>query len=328
MKTAEFLNAYPRDLTEAQIHNGATIPEVQATQLYSYSLGHVLFDALSGSREGLPERMAQLTEYEEQVNFASIEVALLDNPDGWRYRNEVNFYGLNRHMQELWTPLTYGKWPNDEHKHAKHFSMNGLALESLAYYSLRENYVRKHGTEILYAGDTIRRFMGRLTGVMQEFDGTIAVLEWAKSYPNITVVPAPAQFEHSTSNANVDLLVIDFANDRAAGIQIKTATDQETRERYDPERIVVIDNNDLGNVRMVRTQRGKSEEVPKPWPGIIAASRVGAIQTRENRNRDVSPEFLPYLRRKKMEAKIQLGQLRADYKGVAAAIGQRIMEKL
>lgn len=326
MRTAEFLEAYPRDLTPSQIHHGVTIPEVQAAQLYSYAFGQLAFDALSNKREGLTERRAQLTAYEDQVDFAVIEDALVESPNGWDYRNEVNFYGLNFHMEKMWTPLVMGEWPKDaDHKHSGNFSMNGLALEGLRYYIQRERFIAKHGIDT-YDGADLSPIVRRNTGFMQEFDATIAVLNWAKKYSNLTVVPAPAQFEHNAQRANIDLLVVDFREERTVGVQVKTVADQKTRSRYDPDRVVIIDSSDLSNVRLVGGSKASHSALPRPWPGLIAASRVGAIQTR--RNTDIAPQFIPYLLRKKMEAAVALGKYRIDYNEVSATIGKKILEKL
>lgn len=327
MRTAEFLSAYPRNLTKSQIHQGAKLREVQAAQLYSYSFGHIVFDALQGQRDDLPERLAQLNQYESEIDFGELEGKLLEDTDkNWRWRNEVNFHGLNYHMEKMWEPLIHGEWTDERgHQYAKNFSMNGLALSALWYYTFREKYVREHGVDALQA-EGIDKIVSRLTGAMQETDGTIATLQWSKKYPNITVIPAPAQFEHSTSNANADLLVIDFENDKMAGVQIKTAASRKTQQRYDSDRIAVISSEELGNVRVFPPKKGKQAAKPKPWPGIIAASRVHAINTRNNP--DFDQRFIPYLLRRKMEAASQLGTLRVDYRDAAEAIGRKVLEKL
>jgi hypothetical protein len=192
-----------------------------------------------------------------------------------------------------------------------------------------KKYTTDHGQRIL-EDPALRTVVSRLTGAMQEFDGMIATLNWAKKYPNLTVVPAPPQFEHSTggkgTNANADSLVIDFVNDRIVGVQVKTFADAKTRQRYDPDRIVVIDSEDLGNVHVIPDKKDKTKQVTKPWPGLIAAARVEAIPTKGKLA--IDPIFIPYLLRKKMEARMQLGSARVDYNAASAAIGKKILEKL
>ncbi|HSX36258.1 MAG TPA: hypothetical protein VLH84_04985 [Patescibacteria group bacterium] len=308
------------------------MPEVQAAQLYSYSYGHIVFDALLGRYEGLAARMEPLTEYEECVDFGDVELALIeaDDPAAWSYRNEVNFHHLNHHMQKMWLPLITGGWEHpDGQRAAGHFSMNGLALEGLKYYVLVNDYTA-HKTPEALEDPVVKGILSRFTGAMQEFDATIATLNWAKKYPNITVIPAPAQFEHSTggtgTNANADLLVIDFVNDRTVGVQIKTLATERERRRYDPDRIVVVDSADLGNVRVIPDKHDKTKQTTRPWPGLIAAARVDAIPTKGKL--DIKPKYIPYLLAKKMQARMQLRGSRVDYNNASAVIGKKILEKL
>jgi hypothetical protein len=325
MKSEEFLSAYRRNLTLDEIHHGATTPEIQATQLYSYGYGQILYDALQGKHEGLPDRVQQLEEYEEQVDFGELETSMLDGYTDWKYRNEVNFIGLNKHLREMWKPLVHGRWlRHNEHFTDSQFCQISLALHGLLYYRYREKYLRDEGLEV-FEDPAAKTVFSRLEGAMQEYDATIILMNWAKKYPNLTVVPAPAQFEHSTKQANADLIVVDTQEGRAVGVQVKTRSDPRDRERYDPERIVVIDSQDLGNVR-VMAGKGKKTETPRPWPGMIAASRVMGIKTQDTPNFD--PTGIATVIRRKMEAKAMLGSLRIDYNEISRAIGERVLAKL
>ncbi|HSX30038.1 MAG TPA: hypothetical protein VLE73_05770 [Candidatus Saccharimonadales bacterium] len=328
MNIPEFLEVYPRDLTPAQVYNRSKDPQIQASQLYSYGYGQLLHDALHGKPDGLAERAAELNMYHEVVNFGELESKLLDG--AWHYRNEINFYGLNQHMYKMWRPLITGEWKHNEHRTESSMTQADLALDGLSYYSMRERYLHDEGPEA-FENESVRTLLCRLEGAMQETDATIALLNWAQKHDTITVVPAPAQFEHSTSgdkNANADLLVIDFTEQKMIGVQVKTTATERTRNRYDPDRIVIIDSEDLGNVRAWEGKGARAKD-HRPWPGIIAASRVMGIQTRNNPNykRQGTDGMVTVIRRQ-MEAKAQLGNLRVDYSAVARAIGAKVMEKL
>jgi hypothetical protein len=323
MRAVDYLKAYPRDLTLSQIHHGATNPEIQAAQLYSYGYGHILYDSLSGNYEGLAERASQLADYEDQVNFGELEADMLEGAVDWKYRNEVNFLGLNYHMNAMWQPLINGSWGEGGNSAAIRHTLDGLALEGLIYYHYRENYLQTHG-DMAFRDRTSRLVFSRLEGAMQENDATIAAVNWAESHPDLTVVLAPAQFEHSAWQANADLIVVNTVENRAIGVQVKTRAGEHERNRYDTDRIVVVDSEDLGNIRVFSDTN--NEELHRPWPGIIAVSRVLDI-----RNQDYGQygrTERKHIIRRKTTARQLLGNLKVDYQEVSRTIGAKILEKL
>lgn len=328
MRAAEYLEAYTRDLTLRQIHHGATNPAVQAAQLYSYGYGHILYDSLSGNLEGLADRATQLTDYEEQVDFGELELDMLMRGTDWNYRNEVNFLGLNHHMNDMWQPLVHGTWGEGGHSNANRRTLNSLALEGLLYCRYREQYLQSQGNRA-FQDVSSQLVFSRLEGAMQENDATIVVVKSVEDHPDLTVVPAPGQFEHSRRQANnADLIVVDTARNHVVGVQVKTRANEWTRSRYDPDRIVVIDSTDLGNVRLFSRTNNKNSEVPRPWPGIIAASRVLDIHTQDVPQ--LGRQGIGNIARNKMIAEQLLdnGNLRVDYQEASRTIGARILEKL
>ncbi len=328
MIASNFVQVYPRELTPGQIHHGVDIPVVRAAQEYSYGYGLVAHAALRDEHDQIPPLMLPLRTYEETVDFHSVEGALLEKPGGWDHRNEVNFPALNEHMGDMWDPLILGEWPKGiDRNRVIHIAMNSLAIEGLLYYTLREKFVRRVGTEALYEPYN-EAFLSRYTGVLQEIDVAIVILDVIRKNPNLTVVPAPMQFERSKSGANADLLVVDLGEKQAMGVQTKTVTRRETREKYDQTRIALVDGTvDLGNVRVVRTKKGRSTEAPKPWPGIVAASRVDAIKL-HGKNQYVPSRFSHQLLAKKMLAREMVGSLRVDHRDLSKMIAERIMSRL
>ena len=167
-----------------------------------------------------------------------------------------------------------------------------------------------------------------LTGMIQEFDAAIILLEFARSQPNLTIVPAPLQFEHSNRRRNVDFVVANVIDQRAVGVQVKTNARRETVEGADKRRVVFVDGTtDLGNVKAMRIDTTSSRERVRPWPGIIAAKRVEGVPShgKSLTRAGVHPSSIRYL---KEQAREMVGTIRVDYADLASKIGQRILAKL
>lgn len=327
MLAAEYLQAFPRNLTQQQIHRGVELPVVRAEQNYSYLCGQVLHDALSGNQDAIPRLMLAIQQH-EQTSFFDVEEQLLEDVSTWTaHRNEVNFHCLNEQMGDLWAPIILGDWPRGTDRTAKlDIAMNSLAMMGLGYYSIRSNFVKTHGTERLYEDDT--GFLDSFNGFMQEIDAAIVVASAIRRYPGLTVVPAPMQFESRSRGANANLIVMDCKERRAVGVQVTTSTRRSTVERYDPDRTVIVDGSvDLDNIRVVRVKSGTSKEAIKPWPGIVAASRINAIKLHGRHDR-VPTQYAPRLIGLKFMARALVGSLRVEPNELAKRIGDRILAKL
>lgn len=332
MITSEFLKAYPREMSSGQIHQGAEAPVVRMAQQYSYGYGLVAHATLRNEHDKVPPLLPALSDYEQKSRGTDVIVALQKTPGGWDYRNEVNFQILNENMTPLWAPLLHCEWPRSVNPQAViTTAMNGLALTGLLDFVVREKFVKQKGTEALYAGD--QTYLDRLTGAMQELDAAIVVLDvlrrMVRQGANCTVVPAPMQFERSKSGANADLLVINMDEGRALGVQIKTNVHRKTLEKYDKERVILIDGTiDLNNTRVVRTTRGRSTEAVKPWPGITAASRVHAIKMHGEQRKYIPRRYASNIQSVKLMAREAVGSLRTDHRELTNAISERILHKL
>lgn len=167
-----------------------------------------------------------------------------------------------------------------------------------------------------------------VNGMVQEYDAAIILLEFARSHPNLTVVPAPFQSEHTNRRRNVDFVVVDVVGRQAVGAQVKTKARRETVRGADQQRVVFVDGTtDLGNVKVVRVDATSSRERVRPWPGIIAAKRVenmpshGKSLTRAG----VHPSSIQH---PKEQAQELVGTIRVDYADLATKIGHRILAKL
>lgn len=335
MLATEFVQAYPRDLTNDQIHSDMQVPEVRASQRYSYAFGRLLHDVLSGTVE--TPGIAALPD--NPVRFKVAEKALvdLDNGGTWAERGgEIQFHLLNEHMLDMWTPIVEGGWPTAaDALSGIRLDMNSLSLAGTSYYGDREKFIRQHGTEKLYASQNERR-LARYVGMLGEVDSSIVVLDVMRAalrqYPGLTIVPGPMQFEKYGSSANADHIVLDTINRRAVGVQTKSRVTQEVRDAYDPDRIVLLDGDmDLNNVRAVRTRKGSSRQQIKSWPGIVSASRVAAIKLHGKQNQK-DEAWLRQNRQRILQTQLFAREfvrdLRVDWRELAARIGDRILAKL
>ncbi|MGF7228571.1 MAG: hypothetical protein ACQR33_01150 [Candidatus Saccharibacteria bacterium] len=327
MLASEFLEPYPRYLSEERIHQGADFPIVREVQDYSYAHGLIVHAAMQDQIEQIPPLLPAIEAFDNSNDFGAIEIELLETPGAWKYRNEVNFHALNENMGRLWSPLTRGRWANGNRVDALNFSMNALAIEGMKLYAVRERFVQENIIEDLYI-DENKDVLERFTGAVQEIDAAIIVIDAIRKHPNLTVVPAPLQFERGNPKTNADLLVVDTEEKRMVGVQVKTNVTKEDRERYDSSRVVLMDGNvDLGNVRVVRTKKGRSTTQLKPWPGIVATSRVDNIKM-HGKHQHISSEYIGMMMRMKMKARTLVGGMRVDHRDLSGAIEERILRKL
>lgn len=327
MLASEFLQPYPRHLSENHIHRGAEPPAVREVQDYSYTYGRIVHAAMNDQPDHITPLLPKIVSFEESNTFGDVELQLLNTPGAWRYRNEVNFYALNTHMDYLWRPLIHNAWPNNNRTGTLHFAMNALAYEGMKLYGVRESIVRSKGSEELYTEEN-KDVLERFSGALQEVDAAIVVIDAIRKHENLTVVPAPLQFERSAPQTNADLLVIDTTEKRMVGVQVKSRVTSKDVDRYDPDRIVLLDGDiDLGNIRVVRTKKRRSTTEPKPWPGIVAASRVHNIKL-HGKHQQINSAYSPLIAAAKMFARDLVGSLRVDHRDLSGAIEQRIMNKL
>lgn len=284
MIASEFLEVYPRTMADEDVHHDTEVPIVRKVQRYSYAFGQIVHAAMLDEHELIPELLGPAQEFENGTSYPRIEREMMASENGWRHRNEVNFYCLNEHMTELWHPLTQGGWFGGDRTDSLNATMNSLGLMGMNLFQVRANFIKQQGTEALYdVSEENQEFVDRFTGALQEIDAAIIAISAIRRLPNLTVVPAPLQFERRRrtrgKNTNADLLVIDPVEKRMLGIQVKTRLTERTRSEYDTERIIFIDGDtDLGNIRDVRVKNGTSKKAIKPWPGIVATSQVHNIK--------------------------------------------------
>ncbi len=259
-----------------------------------------------------------------------MEYELLLTPDvGLRARNEVNFHAMNRHMLGMWEPLTRGGWSSEERRR-EHitYAQSSLAVEGLFYYMSRQRIADADGSHAMFT-PAYKELYERTTGIIQEVDAAIVLLDVVRRYRNLTVVPAPMQFERSRQRRrNVDFVVVDAEAGRAVGIQVKSKVNPKDFAEADKDRVVFVDGDvDLGNVKAMRTQRGKSDRRVVAWPGIIAARRMSLIKTHGKGRTQVGGSSRNIMKLK-IEAERLVGDTQVDYRGLSQVIGERILERI
>lgn len=334
----EFAAAYPVTMPENEIHTGGHAAYMREAQDYSYKNGLLLHAILRQDASiAEPFDAEEMTNYLRWAWHGGIDDTirqLNEAPSEARNHglNELNFHVLNATMSDFWIPLAGGGWKNDAERYdALNKTQDFLALRTLDCYMDRENLISAaNGTEILYDNSDpgVVDEHATLTGIIQEYDAALILMEVMRKHKHLAVVPAPLQFERSQKRTNVDFVVADFIGQRAVGVQVKSRFRQRDLEVADPDRVVFIHGDtDLGNIRVRRVQRGQPTEHVKSWPGIVGVKHISRLKSYGQRGRHLWPNSraLPVL--KQVSDKLTR-DLKVDHTELARTIGTRILEKL
>ena len=332
MQYAEFASAYPYDMTDAEIHRGAHAKYIADAQDWSYRWGRATH-ALFGTAELDVFARGELKQYMDwYADGMSGVYDRLDNApvdlQAHGY-NELNFHHLNKHLMSFWIPFSTGGWASDkERQTALYAAQDFMAINTLEHYMARENLISAaEGTHILF-DPQVKPMHDAITGIVQEYDAAIILLDVVRRNRNLTVIPAPLQFERTRKRTNVDFIVADFVGRQAVGVQVKSRLRLEDTQAADTDRVVFIDGDtDLGNIKVVRTHRNRSTERVVAWPGIVGVKRINQMKNYGQRGRHLWPNSraLPVM---KQVADRLTRDLRVDHHEIATKIGARILDKL
>lgn len=323
-----YSEGYPRELDENEIHRGDHSHAIEDAQNWSYEFGHLLHDCLSHDTVQMSgNRLWAYAEWLKTLKQTEANLVSLPPENAIRARNELNFHMLNRHMLGLWLPLEKNTWESESYRQeCISAAESHLAMEGVRYYIFRERYAKKFGSETLYTPEH-KKATQMLTGIAQEIDTGIILMDIAKQYKDLTFVPAPLQFERTKKERNVDFVAVNIHRKTAIGLQVKSVVTNERYDRYDPEYVVMVDGDcDMNNIKAVRTVKGKSDKYVMSWPGMIAARRIVDLKPQNLRgmasvNRDAITKL-------KFHARDVAGNIRVDYRDISRRIGERIMEHL
>jgi len=331
-------------MTPAEIHRGAHSEYMREAQDYSYQWGRMMHIILRQDAsitafqdKGNPRRDG-LTDYMGWLRGNGIDQTMQNlnqAPTDVRAHgiNELNFHILNSYMSDMTIPMAAGDWESDTERHQTiNMAQDRLAIVALQHYMEREDIISLgQGTEILFDKtqhpDLVTEHAA-ITGIIQEYDAAIILLDLARKNKHLSIAPAPMQFERTRKRTNVDFIVTDFAEQRSVGVQVKSRLRSEDVAIADPDRVVFLDGDtDLGNVRVQRIQRGRSTEQVRPWPGIIGVKHIDLIKGHGPRGRHLagSGKLVPIL---KHAARKLTGHLKVDRSEVVRTVGDRIFSKL
>ena len=357
MQAAEFVEPYPRTLPlyeELVALPPTALSPKENAMAWGYRFGQLLHDRLSGRLPDTFTTEREIANYAQWNNSSatltgqfelygtSTETAQLGN------RNRVNFHSLNRSLLSFWRPLIDGAWmpPERPRPYMLHLAQDSLAFEACCYLLDREEVVEQGGgTHVLFEPDMVKK-NEIATGVIQEFDGAIMVLQAMRGRilkPSTLLLPAPPQFERTDADLNVNLIVVDMERHRAVGVQVESHARRRDARNADRDRVVFIDGDiDLGNSMPVRHSGRSSHEQSTAWPGIIAAKKMcemtfkgkGATPALTSMREVFGPLhwqtilMLQTMKQAQHYARRSAGHLRVEFDAIAKRVGERITAKL
>jgi hypothetical protein len=341
----EFAAGYPEVLQPTRLLEHAYTPGMEEAQQQSHDFGTMLHIASSGDEQKIKELLFKDPADEKtfknpfgpyqhwvQGNFNAVVEETSKLPIAQRARsiNMFNFHELNTLMIPMWAPMLDNGWDSVEQRGVSiRLAQNHLALRGLEHYKKREDFLSQHGTHAI-KDPAFEETHNALTGAIHEFDTAIILLEIVRRHKNLTVVPAPAQFEQSPKgDRNVDFVVVDFENNKAVGVQAKTQVNSQQYQEADQDRVVFVDGSiDFNSIRPLRVKKGSSREQIVSWPGVIAAKNVHDIKTHGKNIPPAARTNLPFVLRQKRIADRLVDNLRIDQENIVKNIGARILERL
>lgn len=334
MKNPEFLEPYNRN-PPASCDLPSDLKAVMApARQRSGHLGELLYDRLD---KGVDEATAApyLLEYSEwyQKAFSGINTAIVQDPrpQSLECTTELNFHRMSGVMLAQWMTALAPDWANlvVSRQQSIRLSQYLLAELGLQYYDYRESE-SSAAADYSYFDSAKRDTRIVNEALVTEYDAAQVLLNVSQRHSGLSVLPAPAQFEHATGKYNADFIVVSD-QDKAVGVQVKTFVSEADRSRYDPERIVLVDGkSDFGNQMYRRTTSGKSGGSIVGWAGVISshqvlASKDAGRQIRELGKWGITPQRVIHFR---SLARRQAGTLKSTVKSATDIVEKRVMRSL
>lgn len=315
MNRVEFAQAY--DLQSVREYTpSVSLPELEEGRKHAYQFGEILHQALTE-----PERLDVAAIQKHIVSYdnwiGNKYVPLVNNiflhmppEDAARVYSEINFHALSANMYNSWLNVSGQALYKNESTRVMSISIDQalLALNAMSTFRARHTYSSeaKHFT---YFDEESEDMRASIEGALQEEDTAIVLLNIAKKWPGLVVVPAPPQYEHGRDGSiNVDLVVIDHSQAEAIGVQVKSNVRLNDRKTYDSKRVMLVDANiDLGNSLYKRTSARSSEAHRVSWAGLIAAYHLQQVSTNGPLATSLRAYNIPpqYLIAGKMQARYQ-----------------------
>ena len=334
MKNAEFLESYSRTQPkDCELPSDLETLMAPARE-WSGRLGELLYDRLdTGPDEATAAPCLEQYSSWYQKAFFAINTAIVQDtrPESLRCTTELNFHRMSGVMLAQWmmalTPdLADGVVSRQQ---SIRLSQYLLAELGLFFYDYRENESSASANYSYF--DKSRRDVRLVQeALVTEYDAAQVLLNVAQRHSGMSVVPAPAQFEHATAKCNADFIVLNDL-DKAVGVQVKTFVTSADRDRYDPDRIVLVDGkSDFGNQMYRRTSSNKGGGSIVGWAGVISSHQVLATkdarrQIRELRQFGITPERVLHYRNL---ARRQVGTVKSTVKSATDIVEKRVIRSL
>lgn len=328
MHFTDFVQAYPLDISEEHIHGGEYSQLITEAQAWSYKFGRRLHNFLTNSQPDTFIDPAEITRY-YTWGMAVVDTivdltgeALAGNTAALRAMNEFNFNLMNFFMRSMWEPVFHGEWKTDANRrHRIQASQLDLAVAGSIFVNARHQYTDKYGSAAWFDERGVGVLNATITGILQEIDSAIVLLDVVRDHPSWTIIPAPLNFERMGKGDNVDFIVVDSKTQDVVGIQVKTNLNQRTVRRANPERVVFLDGTqDLHNVKAVSTRYDDETKKEVAWPGLIAVwyiTQLPANKAKKVVNRSV-----------RAWTRQLVADVRVDINQPARIIEERIVQKM
>jgi hypothetical protein len=335
----QFLEAYPRTLPESHIMGDVGTIDMSGSRAWSAVMGTILHDVLSGTdidARALRRMSGNYAEWamDQIPKLTAAAEELPDPEDTGRIANELNFHHLNLGMWDMWDMLRLREKPTDPRQRNAMISaaQNDIAFQGVHLYASREKSSTRGNYSYFSKDNAVRR--GVVEGIGNEFDAAIVLLELMKKDRELYVLPGPLQFEarsipeerptHYSNNA--DFVVV--RKDQAVGIQVKSFVHEEAVEKYNPERIILVDARaDFGNERRMRTQQESTRQKTVNWGAMLCAQRF--VEMRGHGDKLSILRFEPQRAMQlKFLAKQLVGNMRPNLNSAVNIVSDRLMHSL
>lgn len=291
MNAETFSNAYERE--PARIERNLD-PEqerlLERPNAWSKAFGYILHDYLSTGTSPITEAdfNKATTDYEQWFgsDFGALYAKAQNDAEENNTResyilvNHLNFHTINRVMLPLWSDTLFNE-AGIQSSHVKE-AQTVLSHFGLHYMKDRETRI-KNGT---YFDPAFSDYRAASSGILNEYDTAITLLNISLKDPDVAILPAPIQFESQhPSSLNSDFIAIRQSSRQARGIQAKTRRTDVSYHDYDADYVTLIDGvDDLGNSRAVRINPRHSRQSVVAWPGLISAEYLKSVKSDSLKN--------------------------------------------
>lgn len=239
--------------------------------------------------------------------------------------SQLSYHQLNQCMLPMWRSLLDGLDPKESREEKLAWIervQTEIALLGTQVLIRRQSIIDKYGQKVYFSGASpLTPMRETLAGSGAEYDVAIQLLEMIKQAMikdeslNLTVIPAPPQFEQTDHyktvvepgskalNPNADFLVINLNTHQVTGVQVKAGGGnnrqaKKAEEHYDLSRVTLLYGMDISPPIRVKipnkNQRTARGELNAPerlffWSGQLAIALAMKANTYGPESRRKAP---------------------------------------